>query len=104
VIRQFDVFENPSPRSRPVAPYVAVLSSHHIDGLATVLVAPMVRAVPGEHFTRVSAAVSFRGEDLMLSLPELAPIPRKALGPGLGALGGYEDQIRRALERLFTGF
>ncbi len=104
MIRQFDVFENPSARSRPVIPYLAIMSSHFLEGIPTVLVAPLVRAAPGDRFTRVSVPVSVRGEELTLSLPEMAPISTKALGPGLGSLSGAEDDIRRALDRLFTGF
>lgn len=80
------------------------MSSHFLDGIPTVLVAPMIRVTPGDQFTRVSVGVAFQSEDLMLSLPEMAPLPRKTLGPILGDLREYEDDIRRALDRVFTGF
>ena len=103
-MRQFDVFPNPSARSREVAPFVAIISSHFVDRMATVLVAPMVRMPPAERLSKVMVEVAFSGETLMLSLPELAPIPRGLLGHLAGDLRAYEDEIRRALDRLFTGF
>lgn len=39
-----------------------------------------------------------------LRIAELAGIPRQRLGAVAGAVAGNEDEIRRALERLFTGF
>jgi hypothetical protein len=35
---------------------------------------------------------------------EAAPIRRRDLGRHVADLGLYEDDIRRALDRLFTGF
>nr|QQZ49533.1 CcdB family protein [Phenylobacterium glaciei] len=39
-MRQFDVYPNPSTRSRAKAPYVVVVQSHHLVAAPTVLVAP----------------------------------------------------------------
>jgi toxin CcdB len=40
---QWDVYANPSPRSRDEVPYVVVLQSALLDGLATRLVMPLSR-------------------------------------------------------------
>lgn len=102
-MRQFDVLENPNTATRGYAPFVAVLQSHHLDPLDTVLLAPLVndaeRAV-----SSVDIPIEFRGRKLVLVLAEMAGLPRRGLGPALGSLAEHEDAIRRAIERVFTGF
>ena len=46
----------------------------------------------------------FADERLDLSLAEMAPISRTVLKRPLGDVRSREDDIRRALDRLFTGF
>lgn len=104
MIRQFSVFENPSPRSREAAPFIVVMQSHFLEAMHTVLVAPLIRESGSGDFTRVSIPVRIQEEHLHLSLAEMAPIRRRDLGRQVAALGLYEDDIRRALDRLFTGF
>ncbi|MFN4297005.1 MAG: CcdB family protein [Brevundimonas sp.] len=104
MIRQFSVFKNPSPRSREAAPFIVVMQSHFLEAMHTVLVAPLIRESGSGDFSRVSIGVRLLDEDLHLSLAEMAPIRRRDLGQPVADLGVYEDDIRRALDRLFTGF
>lgn len=103
-MRQFDVFPNPSPRSRAAAPYIVLMQSHFVDEMPSALIAPLIREARSGDFTRVSIIVRLNGETLYLSLAEMAPIDRSALKHRLGDLRAHEDDIRRALDRLFTGF
>lgn len=102
--RQFSVFENPSPRSRVAAPFVVVMQSHFLESMHTALVAPLIREPKSGDFTRVSVAVRLGDEVLHLSLAEMAPIRQSQLKHSVGDIRGHEDDIRRALDRLFTGF
>ncbi len=43
-------------------------------------------------------------QNLIASIPELAAINNRSLRTKTGTAVAYEDQIRRALDRLFTGF
>jgi hypothetical protein len=52
----------------------------------------------------VSIPIHFNDEPLHLSLPEMAPVLRSELRRTVGDLKRFEDEIRRALDRLFTGF
>jgi toxin CcdB len=104
VIRQFDVFDNPSPASRAAAPFLVAMSSHHLEGMPLVLIAPLVRTPPIGLLTKVSVPARFADEVLMVSVAEMTPIIRTALGEKRGSLLNLEDEIRRALDRLFTGF
>jgi len=104
VIRQFDLFANPSLRSRDEAPYVVVLQSHHAGDLPTVVVAPVYRRDVFEAFARLSVEVESHGHALVVSIPELVAVSATLLHRRSGELRAYEDAIRRALDRLFTGF
>jgi toxin CcdB len=103
-MRQFDVFPNPSPRSRAAAPFIVLMQSHFVDEMPSALIAPLIREPRSGDFTRVSVSVRLNDEALHLSLAEMAPIARSDLKWSAGSLSPYEDDIRRALDRLFTGF
>lgn len=104
MIRQFEIVENPSTRSRAIAPYVVLLQSHLYDEGLTAIVAPMMMMSAAATLTRVSLPVEFDGTKYILMLSELATVERGALGRARGSLVDREDDIRRALDRLFTGF
>jgi len=103
-MRQFDVFPNPSPRSRAAAPFIVLMQSHFVDEMPSAQIAPFIRQRRSGDFTRVSVSVKLDDETLHLSLAEMAPIARSGLKRSTGSLLPYEDDIRRALDRLFTGF
>ncbi len=104
MIRQFEVFENPDDVTRPEAPYLVVLQSHHLDALDTVIVAPLMRLKSSAAQSKVMVEVRFVSETLTANLTFLANIERALLRRRAGSLTDYEDDIRRALDRLFTGF
>jgi toxin CcdB len=99
-VRHFDVFPNPSNASREFAPFVVVLQSHHI-ALDTVLVAPLTT---DKLASNVEIGVSFQGQALVLAITEMGSVLSKSLRGPVGALAEQEDDIRRALDRLFSGF
>jgi toxin CcdB len=103
-VRQFDVFPNPSELSRQIAPLVVVVQSHLLTGLPTVVVAPLLRPLERPAFTQVGLPVIFGGEDYTLSVAELSATDVRRLSRSLGSLRDYEYDIRRALDRLLTGF
>lgn len=104
VIRQFDVFPNPSGKSRNSIPYVVCLQSHFLDSLDTVIVAPLMRFPAGAKPNEVMVEVEFSGERLMADLSSLTGFHRALLKRVEGDLLDHEYDIRRALDRLFTGF
>ena len=102
-MRQFDLVENPSERSRAIAPYLLVLQSHLLDGADSVIVAPVVRDAERQ-FAGIDLSIELQGDRLTVTLVELFSIERGLLKRVCGDLAEYEDQLRRGLDRLFTGF
>ena len=102
-MRQFDVFGNPSARSRDYAPYLIVLQSHHLDPLLTVMVAPIIRDAE-RPLSDLDLPIEIAGESLTIAITEMASIDRQVLKQFVSNVSAYEDAIRRALERIFTGF
>ena len=103
-MRQFDVFPNTSPRSRAAAPFIVLMQSHFVDEMPSALIAPLIREPRSGDFTRISIPVRLNDEALHISLAEMAPIARSDLKRSVANLLAHEDAIRRALDRLFTGF
>lgn len=102
-MRQFDLFENPVSQMRGAAPFVVILSSHLLGELSDIVVAPLRRGVAGG-LPGLEVPVVVEGETLLISLPGLAGIRAASLRSRKGSLLAHEDDIRRALDRLFTGF
>ena len=104
MIRQYDVFNNPGASTRAKVPYVVVLQSHLFEALPTMVIAPMMRLEHSARASKVLVEVEFAGEDLVVNAAFLSTIEHRELGRSRGSLAAYEDDIRRAIDRLFTGF
>lgn len=102
-MKQFDVYQNPSRSGSGFAPYLVVLSSHHLIGFDDAIVAPLVndadRVVP-----ELELSIEIEGEPLTLVISELSTLEQQSLKVRVGSLSEHEFDIRRALDRLFTGF
>jgi hypothetical protein len=92
VIRQFDLFPNPSIRSREEAPYVVVLQSQYAGDLPTAVIAPVYRAEVAERLTKLSVDVCWDGQDLVILIPELVAANAVLLRARSGDLLSYEDE------------
>jgi toxin CcdB len=104
VIRQFDIIQNPSPRSRDRIPYLAVLQSHYLRALDTLIVAPLIPAELVQADNGTSIPVVFDGRSFTLDLGLLSNLEASSVGRALGSVAENDYEIRRALDRLFTGF
>src|SRR5829696_897694 len=71
VVRQFDLYRNPSPRGRDRVPYVVVLQSDLVEGSATVVVAPLLSADLMQPASKLNPRVNIEGTILAISVGEL---------------------------------
>jgi toxin CcdB len=87
-----------------MAPLVVVLQSHLLDAMPTVVIAPMLIAHEFTAYSRTSAQVEFDDLRYVVSIAELAAADVRRLTNSQGSLLAFEDDIRRALNVVFTGF
>jgi toxin CcdB len=72
--------------------------------LPTVVVAPLYLREDFQALPRLTVEVESSGQDLIISIAELVALSSTLLHKKVGSLVEHEDAIRRALDRLFTGF
>lgn len=77
-----------------------MIQSHFVE-LDSILVAPMETDKPA---SGVDITVEHGDDGFILALSELSAVDRQSLGRPVGSLRSCEDDIRRALDKLFTGF
>lgn len=101
--RQFDVVTNPEAKRRPTVPYMVVLQSHHLP-MQTVVVAPMRALEAAEGVGEIEVPVRVQDAQYAIMMSELAHLPTRIVGRAVESLADHEDDIRRSLDRLFSGF
>lgn len=83
---------------------VADLQTDLIGLEATRLVAPLRPAADAPPLPGLTPAVTVAGGAFLVMVPELAAVPRAALGPPEGSLAAHRDALLRALDILTHGF
>lgn len=68
------------------------------------LVAPLIRAAASATPSQAVVPVTIAGQAFLLDMALMANIQRRGLGAAVASLALHEDDIRRAIDRLFTGF
>ena len=106
VIRRFDVFENPNPRTVRTVPYLMVLQSELLDGLVTQVVVPLVKAgaLGGKGATRLNPTLSIEGDEVVMLTQQLGAVATGSLARRVSNLDHRREAIVGALDFLFSGF
>lgn len=88
---------------RTAVPFVVVLSSHLASGLTEAIIAPVLkgRTIPVSAF---EIPLERDNDVLLISVTGMIAIRHADLRRRIGSAIEYEDAVRRALDRLFTGF
>lgn len=102
---QFAVHRNPNPATRRRFPLLLDVQSPLLDALATRVVVPLAPAAgrKAAPIGRLMPVLEIGGERYVMVSPQLAGVPRKALGPVAGDVSGHRAEIVAALDLLFTG-
>ena len=103
---QWDVYPNPSPRTRDDVPYLVDLQSNLLDALPSRLVAPLVRArLAPDGFPRALCPVfNIDGVSLVLLPHEAGPIEARLLKHKTVSLLPQAHDIVAALDAVVSGF
>lgn len=102
---QFDVYPNPSPRSRDQVPYVVDVQSNLLSALRTRLVMPLTRvAVDSPHPPRrLAPQFTITGERLALQPQAAAGLDARLLRQPVASLAAHAGEIRDALNAVVSG-
>lgn len=88
---------------RNAIPFVIVLSSHLAAGLTEAIIAPVMRGRTTP-VTAFEIPIEDEDEILLIGVSGMTAIRQVDLRRRIGSAAHHEDAIRRALDRLFTGF
>ena len=88
---------------RKAVPFVIILSSHHASGLTEAIVAPVLKGRTNP-INAFEIPLERDGDVLLISVTGMIAIRQTDLRRKIGSAPQHEDAIRRALDRLFTGF
>lgn len=102
---QFDVYTNPSRKTREAYPYLVDIQSPLISELSTRIVIPLGRLAHfgGETLHGLTPEISYQGEQLLLLTPQVSSMPAKLLENPIGSLSHLRDEIVASLDFAITG-
>lgn len=102
---QFDVYRNPSNKSKTYYPYVVDVQNNYISELDTRIVIPLGKAsyFENEIMTKLQINVAYEDEQLILMTPQISSIPKNVLKEAIGSLEHLQQEIIDALDFAITG-
>jgi toxin CcdB len=101
---QFDVVANPDADESTYRPYLVVLQSDLVSGLASTVVAPLVPRDQMKGASRMNPIVNVDGQEFWLATHELFAVDRRMLRKAVASLAQERDAIITALDFVFTGY
>lgn len=104
-MRQYDVFTNPTSKSRGAVPYLIVIQHDRASETSSVVVAGLAPIAKAKAIatSKLYPVIDVSGRDFVLLTPNLAAIPRQVLGDPVANADGAHRRIVAAIDMLFTG-
>ena len=103
MIRQFDVFSNPSRRGSEERPYVIVVQSSLLAEVETRVCVPLIAERFLKPTNRLNPLFDIKQRAVYLHPVEIATIPLRLLRSPIANLEEYRERIIAALDLVFTG-
>ena len=102
---QFDVYENPSKKSKAYYPYLVDVQNNYISDLDTRIVIPLGKATyfEDEIMTKLQIKIAYEDEELILMTPQISSISKKILINAIGSIEHLQQEIIDALDFAITG-
>ena len=102
---QFDVYENPSSKTKKFFPYVVDIQNPYISEIATRIVIPLgkLQNFKNESMKGLTPDIEYDGEKLLLLTPQIASVPAKTLKNPIGSLSHLRNEIISAIDFSITG-
>lgn len=101
---QYDVFPNPSASGSSGIPYVVVVQSDLLDGLATRLTVPLaVLDFAGKVPTALCPVITVKGQRLHALAHFAAPLPAKQLRRSVDNVAAQASALVAAMDAVLSG-
>jgi toxin CcdB len=102
---QFDVYPNPSKKTRIIFPYILDIQNSLISDIATRIVIPLgnLEYFKNEKMDLLTPQIEYEKKQLLLVVPQIASMPSKSLKNPIGSLSHLRDEIISALDFAITG-
>ena len=102
---QFDVYANPSKKSKNYYPYLVDIQNNYISELDTRIVIPLGKAsyFENEIMAKLQIKVAYEDQELILMTPQISSITRSSLEKPIGSLKHLQQEIIDALDFAITG-
>lgn len=100
---QFDVYRNADASTRARFPFLLAIQSDLLESLAVRVVVPLAPTGDAAPIARLMPVFEVEGRPVVMRTPEIAGVPRKAIGSRVGSLAAHRHDIVAALDVLITG-
>lgn len=102
---QFDVYKNPSSKTKKLFPYLVDIQNPILSELATRIVIPLGRAnaFNNEYMSKLTLELDFNNEKLLLLTPQIASVPSRLLETPVGTVAHIRDDIISTIDFAITG-
>ncbi|GMG86562.1 CcdB family protein [Biformimicrobium ophioploci] len=102
---QFDVYRNPSSRTRQMYPLLVDIQHDYLSDIATRIVIPLGRAeyFRGEGLGKLTPAIEYENESLFILIPQIASMESAKLNAPIGSLSHLRSEILGALDFAISG-
>ena len=102
---QYDVYANPSPKSKGDFPYLVDIQSSLLSGLSTRMVAPLAALTlnRGDIPQRLCPILSVAGQDFALISYQAAPVLKTQLKKRVDNVRAHANAIVSAIDAVISG-
>jgi len=102
---QFDVYTNPSKKSREAYPYIIDIQNALISDITTRIVIPLGKFnhFRNEQIDGLTPLIEYENEQYILLTPQIASMPSKSLKNSVGSVESLRNEIIAALDFAITG-
>ncbi len=102
---QFDVYRNPSNRTKEAYPYLVDVQNAVIDQLATRLVVPLTETTsrPNMMMKTLTPEINFEGKSYLFMAQQIASVPQEILKRPVGTLEEARTVLIDAIDFAITG-
>jgi toxin CcdB len=102
---QFEIYINPSQKSREAFPYIVDIQHPIINDLATRLVIPLANAdiLSSQAMKKLTPVIEYNDREYLLMTPQLTSMPKRLLNQSVGTIELQRHHIIDALDFAITG-